>query len=241
MLAGASRSSLSRARMSSTSSTTSTSPWDGPNNRKLLDKMPPDLPTPGRGQEVFVLLHALEPSRAWATRPRGLMSSVTDGLSYTISLVEARRATSRGRSRRISPCPSPPMGRTSHFRSSAASSPTASTPCSADGRGYELSRIRTRPDTLKSILSAKMAARSFRRSEPTTDARRRPGRSGRLRRLQPEFATREGEGAEDEEDGRGDRQVEGGPVEARGELRGRCSSPPPPRGASGSPGRGIGT
>ncbi len=66
-------------------------PWDGPNNRKLLDKMPPTFLHPDGDRKSSSYYMPSNP-RAMGDAPGGgLISSITDGLSYTIALVEARR------------------------------------------------------------------------------------------------------------------------------------------------------
>jgi hypothetical protein len=66
-------------------------PWDGPNNRKLLDKMPPTFRHPDGDRKSSSYYMPANPRAMGAAPGEGLMSSITDGLSYTIALVEARR------------------------------------------------------------------------------------------------------------------------------------------------------
>ncbi len=66
-------------------------PWDGPNNRKLLDKMPmmfahPDGPRNSPAYYMPTGPHTISPDNQGP-----LLAQITDGLSYTIALVEARR------------------------------------------------------------------------------------------------------------------------------------------------------
>ncbi len=66
-------------------------PWDGPNNRKLLDKMPmmfahPDGPRNSPAYYMPTGPHTISPDNQGS-----LLTQITDGLSYTIALVEARR------------------------------------------------------------------------------------------------------------------------------------------------------
>jgi hypothetical protein len=66
-------------------------PWDGPNNRKLLDKMPllfahPDSPRNSPAYYMPTGPHTISPDNQGSSFPQ-----ITDGTSNTIALVEARR------------------------------------------------------------------------------------------------------------------------------------------------------
>ncbi|HEY2157354.1 MAG TPA: DUF1559 domain-containing protein [Isosphaeraceae bacterium] len=66
-------------------------PWDGPNNRKLLDKMPailahPDGPRNSPAYYMPTGPHTISPDNQGSA-----FSQITDGTSNTIALVEARR------------------------------------------------------------------------------------------------------------------------------------------------------
>jgi hypothetical protein len=71
-------------------------PWDGPNNRKLIAKMPPLFACSDDGQAIpshftsyFVLTG---PATLFPARKEGMtFAEITDGLSNTILVVEARR------------------------------------------------------------------------------------------------------------------------------------------------------
>ena len=70
-------------------------PWDGPNNRKLIPKMPPFYACPNDGQAIpshntsyFVLTG---PATLFPDRKEGMkFSEITDGISNTIQVVEAK-------------------------------------------------------------------------------------------------------------------------------------------------------
>ncbi len=71
-------------------------PWDGPNNRKLIDKMPPvygfpgpDGPPAGKGQASYFVFTG--PSTAVGAGEESGVRNITDGTSNTILAVEARR------------------------------------------------------------------------------------------------------------------------------------------------------
>ena len=66
-------------------------PWDGPNNRKLLDKMPTLLAHPDAKGGTSSYFMPSGPHTISSDQVGTAINNVTDGLSNTILLVEARR------------------------------------------------------------------------------------------------------------------------------------------------------
>ncbi len=77
-------------------------PWDGPNNRKLIDKMPSTFSYPGptggassRTDTAYFVLTGETTTFGAAARgnePAHTIADISDGMSYTIMAVEAKRA-----------------------------------------------------------------------------------------------------------------------------------------------------
>ena len=125
-------------------------PWDGPNNRKLLDKMPVIYGHPDGDRKSSSYYMPTNP-HAFGSPQASEISKIVDGLSYTIALVEARREIPWTKPEDI-PVPAPTDGPDAPLPKLGGFSPEGFNATFADG-AVRFLKSSIAPETLKAFFS----------------------------------------------------------------------------------------